>query len=168
MALSVVSLRCVIWFAVGAYRTSSSNHARFMGQFAAELERQQLGDPKVVEAIKQMTKLHRNPLIHPEVISSTEEAFGIIGTARSAIAAMLAALQMFPARPALPLPQGRPDVRIASRSLSSGAHSRDPLARKDEMTSSGATNWHDGQITKSLSSGSRKNIPLAPSGKSMI
>jgi len=121
-----------------------------------------------VEAIKQMTKLHRNPLIHPEVISSTEEAFGIIGTARSAIAAMLAALQMFPARPALPLPQGRPDVRIASRSLSSGAHSRDPLARKDEMTSSGATNWHDGQITKSLSSGSRKNIPLAPSGKSMI
>jgi hypothetical protein len=44
-------------------------------QFAAELERQQLGDPKVVEAIKQMTKLHRNPLIHPEVISSTERSY---------------------------------------------------------------------------------------------
>jgi len=70
-----------------------------MGQFAAELERQQLGDPKVVEAIKQMTKLHRNPLVHPEVILSTEEAIGIIGMARSAIAAMLAAL---------------PDVRIAT------------------------------------------------------
>jgi hypothetical protein len=31
-----------------------------------------------------------------------------------------------------------------------------------------ATNWHDGQITKSLSSPSRKNIPLAPSGKSTV
>jgi hypothetical protein len=40
------------------------------------------------------------------------------------------------------------------------------LARNDEMTSSGATNWHDGQITKSLSSPSCKNIPLNLSGKS--
>ena len=31
MALSVVSLRCRIWSAIGAYRTSSSNQARFMG-----------------------------------------------------------------------------------------------------------------------------------------
>src|SRR6266403_611414 len=31
MALSVISLRCGIWSAVGAYRTSSSNQARFMG-----------------------------------------------------------------------------------------------------------------------------------------
>ena len=53
----------------------------------------------IVEAIKQMTKLHRNPLVHPEVILRTEEAIGIIGMARSAIAAMLAAL---------------PDVRIAT------------------------------------------------------
>ena len=30
MALSVVSLRCGIWSAIGAYRTSSSNQARFM------------------------------------------------------------------------------------------------------------------------------------------
>src|ERR1700682_4864210 len=29
-----------------------------------------------------------------------------------------------------------------------------------------ATNWHDGQITKTLSSPSRKNIPLPSSGKS--
>jgi hypothetical protein len=36
------------------------------------------------------------------------------------------------------------------------------------MTSQAATNWHDGQITKSLSIRSRKNIPLAPSGKSVI
>ena len=66
---------------------------RALGRFAAELERQQLGDHRG------RTKLHRNPLVHPEVILSTEEAIGIIGMARSAIAAMLAAL---------------PDVRIAT------------------------------------------------------
>jgi|SRR6266850_4075872 hypothetical protein len=71
-------------------------------QFAAELERQQLGDPKVVEAIKQMTKLHRNPLIHPEVVLSTEEAIGIIGMARSAMAAMLAALPDVPSTTGAP------------------------------------------------------------------
>jgi hypothetical protein len=42
------------------------------------------------------------------------------------------------------------------------------FARKRDFMQRPATNWHDGQITKSLSSGSRKNIPLAPSGKSMI
>jgi hypothetical protein len=36
---------------------------------------------------------------------------------------------------------------IASRSLSSGAHSRDPVARNDDVEASGATKQHDGQIT---------------------
>jgi len=40
------------------------------------------------------------------------------------------------------------------------------FARNDEMTSSGATNWRDGQITKSLSSPFCKNILLNLSGKS--
>jgi hypothetical protein len=40
------------------------------------------------------------------------------------------------------------------------------LARNDEMASSGATNWHDGQITKSLSSPFCKNIPLNFESKS--
>jgi len=38
--------------------------------------------------------------------------------------------------------------------------------RNDEFIRGPATNQHDGQITKSMSSPSRKNIPLAPSGKS--
>jgi hypothetical protein len=63
-----------------------------LGNFASEMARSNFGDAKVVEAIKQMTKLHRNPLIHPEVILTSEEAIGIIGMARSVIAAMLAAL----------------------------------------------------------------------------
>jgi hypothetical protein len=56
------------------------------------MEKQKIGDDKVVEAIKQMTKLHRNPLIHPEVILSVEEAIGTIGMARSVIAMMLQVL----------------------------------------------------------------------------
>ena len=76
VALSVVSLRCGIWSVIAAHigprvaiKLDLWGRA-LASQFAAELERQQLGDPKVVEAIKQMTKLHRNPLIHPEVILS--------------------------------------------------------------------------------------------------
>ena len=82
---------------------------RALGRFAAELARRQLGDPKVVEAIKQMTTLHRNPLIHPEAIFSAEEAIGIIGMARCG-----------------------PDVRIASLRLQrrNGIVGRDQLARR--------------------------------------
>lgn len=63
-----------------------------LGNFAAEMEKGGFGDEKVIEAIKQMTKLHRNPLIHPEVILTVEEAIGIIGMARSVIAMMLQSL----------------------------------------------------------------------------
>jgi hypothetical protein len=42
------------------------------------------------------------------------------------------------------------------------------LARNNDLDAAGATKQPDGQITKSLSSPSRKNIPLSPSGKSVI
>jgi hypothetical protein len=42
------------------------------------------------------------------------------------------------------------------------------LAGNDEKGISPATNQPDGQITKSLSSPSRKNISLNPSGKSPL
>jgi hypothetical protein len=76
-----------------------------LGTFAAKMAKHKYGDEKVVEAIKQMTKLHRNPLIHPEVILNVEEAIGIIGMARSVIAMMLQAYQMYRLRrgPSLPL-----------------------------------------------------------------
>jgi hypothetical protein len=71
--------------------TSGADRPRLetLGSFATELEKLKVGDGKIIEAIKQMTKLHRNPLIHPEVILTTEEAIGIIGMARSVMAAML-------------------------------------------------------------------------------
>lgn len=77
-----------------------------IGSFAAELEKAKLGDRKISESLKQFSKLHRNPCIHPDVILSEEEAIGIIGMARSVIAAMLAAMPDVPPTTSLPvLPQ---------------------------------------------------------------
>jgi hypothetical protein len=67
-----------------------------LGNFAIEMERSDFGDVKVVESIKQMTKLHRNPLVHPEVILDVEEAIGIIGMARSVLSMMLQTLPDVP------------------------------------------------------------------------
>jgi hypothetical protein len=41
------------------------------------------------------------------------------------------------------------------------------VADNDNVAAIGATNWHDRQITKSLSIPSCKNKPLTPSGKSV-
>ena len=96
-----------------------------LGSFAAEMEKQKLGDDKVIEAIKQMTKLHRNPLIHPEVILSVEEAIGIIGMARSVIGPMLQVLPDAPTTTgAAPLDFsafGEPAPPSTDRSVSSAA-----------------------------------------------
>lgn len=67
-----------------------------LGTFAAEMEKQKFGDIKVIESIKQMTRLHRNPLIHPEVILSVEEAIETMGIARSVVGAMLRTLPDVP------------------------------------------------------------------------
>jgi hypothetical protein len=42
------------------------------------------------------------------------------------------------------------------------------LLRVQLQRQMGATNWRDGQITKSMSSPSEKNISLASSGKSDV
>ena len=75
-----------------------------LGSFAAEMTKQKFGDQKIIESITQMTKLHRNPLIHPEVILTVEEAIGIIGMARSVIAAIINVL------PDAPITTGAPST----------------------------------------------------------
>ena len=52
--------------------------------------------------LEQMAKLHRNPLIHPEVALTTDEAISTLGIARSAITAMLAVLPVLPPTTASP------------------------------------------------------------------
>jgi hypothetical protein len=70
-------------------------------------------------------------------------------------------------------------VVVGTRSLSSGAHSRDPVAlptpqklrrssRKHDLFSKLRQNNPTGKSVRSLSSPSRKNIPLPSSGKSEL
>ena len=68
-----------------------------IGKIAADMINKNLGDEKILESLKQIAKLHRNPCIH-EVRLTSEEAVSILGIARSVISAMLAAL------PDAPLP----------------------------------------------------------------
>lgn len=67
-----------------------------IGTFANELDKQMLKDAKIIESLKQLAKLHRNPLIHPEAILTVEEAIDTLGIARSVIGAMLRVLPDVP------------------------------------------------------------------------
>ena len=60
-----------------------------IGNYVKELEKHNLGEKKIWETLRQLANLHRNPLIHPEVILTVEEAIETLGIARSAIGAML-------------------------------------------------------------------------------
>ncbi len=64
-----------------------------IGNIAAELEKGLHGDPRVWESLKQLAKLHRNPITHAEVILTVSEAIGILGISRSTIGAMLPSIQ---------------------------------------------------------------------------
>jgi hypothetical protein len=69
---------------------------RNIGVYLNALKQSKKGDEKILAALKQMTDLHRNPLIHPEVVLTTEESINTLGMARSVIAAMLAILPVQP------------------------------------------------------------------------
>lgn len=73
-----------------------------IGNYAAELKAGKHGEEKIWEALSQLSKLHRNPLIHPEVILSVEEAINIVGMARSVTGAMLAVMPDAPLTTATP------------------------------------------------------------------
>ncbi len=47
-------------------------------------------------SLQQLARLHRNPIIHPEVILTVDEAITILGIVRSVIGAMLAVLPDVP------------------------------------------------------------------------
>ena len=60
-----------------------------IANYAKELESNKFGGEKIWATLKQFASLHRNPLIHPEVILTVEEAIETLGIARSALGAML-------------------------------------------------------------------------------
>ncbi|MBX4949454.1 hypothetical protein HJA95_07600 [Rhizobium binae] len=53
-------------------------------------------NPKAIAALEQLKDLHRNPIAHPEALITLEEALGIYGVVRSAVAAMLADIPGLP------------------------------------------------------------------------
>jgi hypothetical protein len=69
---------------------------RNIGVYLNALKQSKKGDEKVLGALKQMTDLHRNPLIHPDVVLTTDEAIATLGMAISVITAMLAVLPVPP------------------------------------------------------------------------
>jgi hypothetical protein len=60
-----------------------------LGTFAAKLEEAGKGNRKTVETLKQISSLHRNPLMHPNESLDLEEAIGLFGICCSGISAML-------------------------------------------------------------------------------
>jgi hypothetical protein len=69
---------------------------RNIGVYLNAMKQAGVGDEKIRFALKQLTDLYRNPLIHPEAVLTQEEAIGIFGLARSAIGGMLAVLPVVP------------------------------------------------------------------------
>jgi hypothetical protein len=60
-----------------------------LGRYLGEMEKKDFGSKKARAALKQITDLHRNPLMHPEETLSLEDAVGLFGICQSAISAML-------------------------------------------------------------------------------
>ncbi|CAO4195738.1 hypothetical protein [Methylorubrum extorquens] len=74
--------------------TGNSTHpkVRNIAVYLNAMRQKRLGDEKVLSALDQLSKLHRNPLIHLDVTLSLDEAIAAIGMARSVVTAMLAAM----------------------------------------------------------------------------
>ena len=67
-------------------------HPEALGKMAADLKSKGKGEARVCEALLQLAKLHRNPLAHPDVNLSSDEAISILGMSRSVATLMLDAL----------------------------------------------------------------------------
>jgi hypothetical protein len=75
---------------------SAPPKVRSIGVYLNAMKQANCGDPKVLAALKQMTDLHRNPLIHPEAVLTIDEALAIVGIAASAMTTMLTELSTPP------------------------------------------------------------------------
>ena len=80
---------------LGCYGDSASNgeirpKPPTMGNSLAKLEKSNLGDAKVISALRDIKDMHRNPTIHPERdLADVEEAINLYGAIRSVIGFML-------------------------------------------------------------------------------
>ncbi len=65
---------------------------RNIGVYINALRQKKCADEKILSVLSQLSSLHRNPVIHPDVVLKLDEAIAVIGMAHSVIAAMLATL----------------------------------------------------------------------------
>jgi hypothetical protein len=63
--------------------------ARNWGAYIKKL-REHGADPKILHALEQIKDLHRNPVVHPEVQLSLEEAVSLVGITESIVSAIFA------------------------------------------------------------------------------
>lgn len=67
---------------------------RTIGAYTRALRSVECGDGRVLATLDQLAALHRNPLIHPEVMITTDQAVTLLGVVRSAVEAMLSSLPL--------------------------------------------------------------------------
>lgn len=60
-----------------------------IGEYLSQMDAKGIGDTSVKECLRQLTKLHRNPLIHPERSIELDEAIATFGMCQSCIVALL-------------------------------------------------------------------------------
>ena len=73
-------------------KNSAHPKAKTIGSYVVALEKKEIGDPKVIAALKQLKDLHRNPLMHPEASLTVEEAITLLGISFSVVTPMLNAV----------------------------------------------------------------------------
>ena len=61
--------------------------------YLTEMEKKGVGDPKVIAALRDLVKLHRNPLAHPdESLESVNQAITLVGAINAVFVHMLKAI----------------------------------------------------------------------------
>ncbi|MGH7072575.1 MAG: hypothetical protein ACREFD_00015 [Stellaceae bacterium] len=63
--------------------------SRNIGAYLVAMQKQRVGDAKIIAVLDQIRDLHRNPLMHPEETLSLDEAIDLLGIVRSAVGSML-------------------------------------------------------------------------------
>jgi hypothetical protein len=90
---------------------------RNIAVYVNAMRQRKCGDERILSVVAQLSTLHRNPLIHPEVALTLDEAISIHGIARSAVTAMLSQFPILPKTTAttmLPLEAQKSDKPKAS------------------------------------------------------
>lgn len=74
-----------------------------VGKYICEMETKNLGDKKILEILKQINSLHRNPVLHPQESLTLQEAIILFGIIVSIINSMIPVISVYQTEKAVPL-----------------------------------------------------------------